>query len=258
MIAVAALALGILLSPPPPETVRAAVKAIREDPSYQKTLPVPSRETTSGGSGRGGSEGGMRSGDAEEDGGGTGRTGRSRRRRTAPAGDPRDGRAMPPPTSLELGDLGRAILWVVAGVVVVVLVVLLIRAFLGRERAAEERKKAAAPAASDPARPVPAVAFDDADRLAKEGRYAEAIHVLLLRTLAALAERGTGLADSWTSREVVRDAPLSNDARTALSGLVDAVEVSRFGFVVPDAAAYAECRARFERMAALPARAGAA
>jgi hypothetical protein len=138
----------------------------------------------------------------------------------------------------------------------VVLLVAVFRAVRDRDRAPKE--KAAVPAARDPARPVPAVAFDDADRLAREGRYAEAIHALLLRTLASLAERGTGLADSWTSREVVRDAPLAAEARTMLSGIVDAVEVSRFGFVVPDAAAYAECRARFERLAARPAPAGAA
>src|SRR6187401_2325955 len=119
MIAVAALALGILLSPPSPETMRAAVKAIREDPSYQKTMPPPPSETTSSGgrSGRGGSEGRARPGDDEEhdgSGGGAGRTHRSRRRRTAPAGDPRDGRVMPPPSSLELGDFARAILWVLA------------------------------------------------------------------------------------------------------------------------------------------------
>lgn len=258
MIAVVALALGILLSPPPPETVRAAVKAIREDATYQKTLPPPARAIEPRGGDDSGESGGRRArrGDGEDDeSDGKGGTIHRRRRRTAAGGDPRDPRE-PLPT-FELPEIAIVIFWVVAGVFILVLVVALVRAFLGRDRTPKE-KKAAAPAARGAASAVPAIAFDDADRLAQEGRYAEAIHVLLLRTLASLAERGTGLADSWTSREVVRDAPLAAEARGMLSGIVDAVEVSRFGFVVPDAAAYAECRARFERLAAVPARAGAA
>src|SRR5205814_10027867 len=105
-----------------------------------------------------------------------------------------------PRPSLDIGDLGRAVLWVIVAVVGVALVVALARAFAGRDRSKKEPPPAA-PAAPDPARPVPAVAFEDADRLAREGRYAEAIHALLLRTLASLAEHGAGLAQSWTSRE---------------------------------------------------------
>jgi hypothetical protein len=270
MIAVAALVISIWAAPPPPETVRAAVKAIREDASYQKTLPPPIPETPprpsseressreSGGADGGGGGGG---GSIEDDGWEKGSDGKWKRkprhRRTAPTGDPREPRA-PADWNFELSEFWKIVLYVVAAILVVAVVTAFVRAFLSREREKKEVRPAAVPA-HDPARPVPAAAFDDADRLAHEGRFAEAIHALLLRTLAGLSERGVGLADSSTSREIVRDAALTGEARSELGGLVESVEVSRFGSVVPDAAEYAACRARFERLAgARPAPVGAA
>ena len=102
MIAVAVLALGILLSPPSPETVRAAVEGDPRGPARTRRRCRPRRAGSSSPgdrSARGGSEGRARPGEDEEDdgsGGGTGRTSRPRRRRTAPAGDPRDGRGCRP------------------------------------------------------------------------------------------------------------------------------------------------------------------
>ena len=249
------LLLGIWLSPPSPEAVRDAVRAIRSDPAFQQSLPAPSSATGRQGGSRGSSgesPGGVkrRPGDDDED-GGAGGASRRRRRRGIPGADPSDARAQAEPGSLVIPDFVKAVLYVLAGAAVLALVALLARAFLDRGR---DRKEVAASKAPvpDPSRPVPAVAFDDADRLAREGRFAEAIHVLLLRTLAALAAQGAGLAVSLTSREVVHEATLTAEARTALAGLVDSVEVSRFGSVVPDAAEYAASRARFERLAAAP------
>jgi hypothetical protein len=255
MIAVAALVISIWAAPPPPETVRAAVKAIREDASYQKTLPPPIPETPPRPSSEressresGGADGGGGGGSIEDDGWEKGSDG---------TGDPREPRA-PADWNFELSEFWKIVLYVVAAILVIAVVTAFVRAFLSREREKKEVRPAAVPA-HDPARPVPAAAFDDADRLAHEGRFAEAIHALLLRTLAGLSERGVGLADSSTSREIVRDAALTGEARSELGGLVESVEVSRFGSVVPDAAEYAACRARFERLAgARPAPVGAA
>ena len=60
-------------------------------------------------------------------------------------------------------------------------------------------------------------------RSPREGRFAEAIHALLLETLAALS-RAARLAPSLTSREIVARVPLPARAREALAGLVAAVE----------------------------------
>ncbi|SRR6266568_3530779 len=81
--------------------------------------------------------------------------------------------------------------------------------------------------------------------LAAEGRFAEAIHALLLDTLAALAGAAQ-LAPSLTSREIVSHARLGPAARAALADLVAAVEVSYFGGATPGAGEYQACTARFQ------------
>jgi hypothetical protein len=83
-----------------------------------------------------------------------------------------------------------------------------------------------------------------AEALAAQGRYGEAIHVLLLDTLDALS-RASRLAPSLTSREIVGRVPLPARARDALSGLVAATEVSWFGGADPGEAEYRLCLERF-------------
>jgi hypothetical protein len=80
--------------------------------------------------------------------------------------------------------------------------------------------------------------------LADARRFAEAIHVLLLETLAALS-RAARLAPSLTSREIVSRVPLPARAREALGGLVLAVEVSRFGGAPAGETDYRACLERF-------------
>lgn len=101
---------------------------------------------------------------------------------------------------------------------------------------------AAAPApAPDGAAAIP---FASAEALAAAGRHGEAIHALLLDTLAALS-RAARLAPSLTSREIVARVALPARARDALAGLVAAVEVSRFGGAAPGPEDYRACLERF-------------
>jgi len=88
------------------------------------------------------------------------------------------------------------------------------------------------------------VPLEGPERLAAAGRYAEAIHALLLETLAALS-RAARLAPSFTSREILARVGLPDPAREALAGLVLAVEVSRFGGVPAAARDYEVCLDRF-------------
>jgi hypothetical protein len=83
-----------------------------------------------------------------------------------------------------------------------------------------------------------------AQALAAAGRYAEAIHLLLLETLEALS-RASRLAPSLTSREVVARVALPDRARHALADLVMAVEISRFGGAQAGQDEYGLCLARF-------------
>jgi hypothetical protein len=86
----------------------------------------------------------------------------------------------------------------------------------------------------------------DADELARRGEFAEAIHTLLLRTLQELVRSAAvRVAPATTSREVLARVPLLADARSALAGLITAVEVTHFGDEPANAADYERCRQQF-------------
>jgi len=88
--------------------------------------------------------------------------------------------------------------------------------------------------------------FDDAARLAAEGRYAEAVHALLLAAIRHFAERSrVSIQPSRTSRELVRLLPLGAEAREAFSDLVRTVELSLFGGVAVEKEEYERSLARF-------------
>ncbi|MEZ4432677.1 MAG: DUF4129 domain-containing protein [bacterium] len=87
----------------------------------------------------------------------------------------------------------------------------------------------------------------DADRLAAAGRYAEAVHALLLRTIEALARR-VPVPRALTSREILDRAALPEDARAAFAELVAAVELTRFGGRRAAADDYTRCVDCFDRI----------
>lgn len=92
---------------------------------------------------------------------------------------------------------------------------------------------------------------DEADRLAAEGRWADALHALLLQAIRSLSERSpTPLPPSFTSRELLALAPLSGEARQAFAAMVRAVEGAWFGGLPVGPEDYRENRERFQRIAA--------
>jgi len=147
-----------------------------------------------------------------------------------------------PPEKIEW-DLGpfaaliRVLLWIGLAVVVGLAIAWLVSRLRARTCDEEGETGTGTPAPLE-------VPLDSAERLAAAGRFAEAIHVLLLETLAALS-RAAQLAPSLTSREIVARATLPARAREALAGLVLAVEVSRFGGVPAGERDYRTCLDRF-------------
>ena len=97
-----------------------------------------------------------------------------------------------------------------------------------------------------------------AEELARQGQFVEAMHWLLLNALAEIRRRlAEPIADSLTSREILRRVPLSETGRAALRDLIARVERSYFGEHPADAADYRSCRDSFERLnAALEGEAG--
>jgi hypothetical protein len=88
-----------------------------------------------------------------------------------------------------------------------------------------------------------------ADQLAQQGRFAEAIHALLLQGLAEVRKRlGLRFADSLTSREIVRRGGLPAGAQQALRDIVERVERAYFGTHPTGAEDYRACRERYEAL----------
>jgi hypothetical protein len=88
------------------------------------------------------------------------------------------------------------------------------------------------------------------DELARQGRFGEAMHVLLLRCLADLRERlGERFADSMTSREILRSTRLSLEGRALLREIVARVELTYFGDHPAGPADYQACRDCFAALA---------
>jgi hypothetical protein len=145
------------------------------------------------------------------------------------------------PAKIALGPLEvvlRVILLALLAVAVLLAVIWIVERLRGLTRDAEGTSAQPAGAA------VVEFPLTPAEALAAQGRYGEAIHALLLETLAALS-RSARLAPSLTSREIVARAPMPPPARDALAGLAMAVELSHFGGAEPGPADFASCLERF-------------
>jgi hypothetical protein len=99
-------------------------------------------------------------------------------------------------------------------------------------------------------RPSPARAralLADADRLAAQGHYAEAVHLLLFRSVDDIDERRPGtLRPAFTSRDIGTIAALPAVARSAFARIALSVERSFFGGRDISANDFAECRHAYE------------
>ena len=170
---------------------------------------------------------------------------------------------LPPVEPFELPDFGprssepsaasgvsEALLWVLASVLGVAVLAVVVREglrFVSRRK--KRRKQKVATGALDlaevAAERLPA-ALGRARALAREGRFEEAIHVLLrgaLGTLHVLAD--FSLEPAFTSREVLARAPLNAPTRGAFKDLVMTVEVSLFGGLPVDAGDFGRCESSF-------------
>jgi hypothetical protein len=202
-----------------PAEVRARARAALEDPRFQRSLP--SHE------------------EADD----------PRRRRAdetgATGGDLPDVSLPVLGAGAVLGKVIFVVLLVAAGVLIVGWIA---RELLARRRGGDPRT--VPDAAASPASTVEkALVFDDAARLAGEGRYAEAVHALLLAAIRHFAERSrTAVQPSRTSRELVRLLPLAPEAREAFAELVRTVELSLFGGAAVGAEDYERNLARFQAL----------
>jgi hypothetical protein len=86
----------------------------------------------------------------------------------------------------------------------------------------------------------------DADALASEGRFAEAVHLLLTRSVDDIAARRPGLVQpALTARDLAGAHDLPGAARTAFARIARAVEITLFGGRSIDRRVWDECRAAY-------------
>jgi hypothetical protein len=98
--------------------------------------------------------------------------------------------------------------------------------------------------------PAAGMALGTADELAAQGRYVEAMHVLLLQALAEIRVRlNEQFADSLTSREILRSEQLSDELRHPLRDVVNRVEWTYFGEHPAEQNDYLACRSSFAALA---------
>lgn len=147
----------------------------------------------------------------------------------------------------------RWVFWIGIGLIAALILFMLVREILRRlptswgskETAAETPKPVFKPTATR-ARAL----LEEADRLAAEGRYSEAVRVLLHRSIEDI-ERAfpVTISPAQTSREIARLEPLSTQGRTVFTSIAQAVETSLFGGRALDAQRFAECRAAYASFA---------
>ena len=206
--------------------VRTKVREALADPRYQRNLPQHEDKTASGST--------------------------RHRRRPTPAGQAGEGESADEVTLPVIG--AGAMVTRVVFIVLLVVVGLLIAGWLlrvitdRRRRAVPGGAPGTAPAVA-PASPIPELSLEDASRLAAEGRYAEAVHALLLAAIRHFAERSkNAVQPSRTSRELVRALPLTPEARGTVGELVRTVELSLFGGAPVGAEEYERSLDRFQAL----------
>lgn len=99
--------------------------------------------------------------------------------------------------------------------------------------------------------PLRARAFlEEADRLASQGRFGEAVRVLLHRSLDDIRDRRPrALPKSSTAREIAVSPDLSAEARICFGEIAAAVEVFAFAGRAVTAPVWERCRAAYARFA---------
>lgn len=156
------------------------------------------------------------------------------------------------PMGQALGGSWSWLQWVVAGVVALFALVLLVRLY-GPGFGRRGKSDADAAAALEEWRPDAAASLallEDADRLAAQGRFDEATHLLLQRSVHHIAAaRPDWVEPSSTARELAALPALSDAARAAFRVITERVERSLFALRALDRADWEAARAAYAEFA---------
>lgn len=145
----------------------------------------------------------------------------------------------------------RILGWIVLIAVVGLLLYALVREILRRDWF--QREDQAAQTAAPEWRPAADAARNllrDADSLAALGKYGDAVHLLLLRSIEHIdVHRPDLVRPAFTSREIGALGQLPDAARATFMGIARIVERALFAGRQVDAAEFAQCRQAYEQFA---------
>jgi len=100
-----------------------------------------------------------------------------------------------------------------------------------------------------PAQAQARILLDEVDRLAAEGRYGEAVHTLLFRSIQDIdRNRPNVVRRSLTSREIGSLSVLTVEARTAFSTIAGVSELAHFGGVSVNKAGFETARQAYAEL----------
>jgi hypothetical protein len=143
-------------------------------------------------------------------------------------------------------------IWIIAGAIVLWVTYLVLRKWVPLLPQLLHRRSRHNQA-DDEWRPVPAAAREllgESDALAAEGRYGDAVHLLLLRSIEDIEQRRPNLLrPNFTSREIGRLEALPEAARRTFEGIARVVERGLFAGEVIGRTEFASCRAAYEHFA---------
>lgn len=133
-----------------------------------------------------------------------------------------------------LGPVGEFIVgiwpvlqWVLLAALVAIVLIVIIRMAQGREW--RSGRKTAQSNEWVPEKQAALALLEEADRLANEGRYDEATHLLLKRSVGQIAEARPDLVEpSSTARELASEPAIPEAARRAFGAIAERVERSLF------------------------------
>jgi hypothetical protein len=143
------------------------------------------------------------------------------------------------------------IFWIGVGLAVLAVLYLVARDILGSRLPFRRRKpQRVKPADWRPEALKARALLADADRLAGEGRFDEAAHLLLFRSIDDIDERRPRLLrPALTARDIAGLDQVPSPARNAFARITAIVERSLFGGEALDADAFADCRSAYEAFA---------
>ena len=147
----------------------------------------------------------------------------------------------------------QAMFWVAVAAIVLFLVYLIVQRLSGAEWSWRRRRSGDEEAQAADWRPEAGEArglLGEADALAAEGRFSEAAHLLLFRSIEDIDSRRPDLVrPALTSRDIAALEAIPGSPRSAFARIAMLVERSLFGARPLAAADWRDCRAAYEEFA---------